>query len=235
MSNFFAMSMDINPLTTGDVVLRIVLAVVFGGLIGLERGIRNHPAGFRTHILVCLGACLAMLVNQFVFDAIGASGTDPTRIGAQVISGIGFLGVGTIFMAGRNTVRGLTTAAGLWASGAIGLAVGIGFYLAALAVTIAVVIVLGAFPALEDLLYRTAHRVRLHVETETLEEEKTVSAAIEQAGNKIHARRISTVSLKEQDVRVSVYYTIQIEQGADSDEFIKQVAALPGVQIVEIL
>ncbi|MCL2492487.1 MAG: MgtC/SapB family protein [Clostridiales bacterium] len=235
MSNFFAMAFDMNPLTAGDVILRIVLAVVFGGVIGLERGIRNHPAGFRTHILVCLGACLAMLVNQFVFDAVGAAGTDPTRIGAQVISGIGFLGVGTIFMAGRNTVRGLTTAAGLWASGAIGLAIGIGFYFAGFAVTIAVAIVLGAFPALEDLIYRKARRVRIHLETATLEEEKAASAAMEQAGNVIHSRRVSTIVRTGQDTRVSTYYTVQIEQGADSDEFIEQVAALPGVRLVEIL
>jgi putative Mg2+ transporter-C (MgtC) family protein len=156
------------PLSIGVVVIRIVLAVVLGGLIGLERGVRSHPAGFRTHILVCVGACLAMLTNQFVFEGIGAEAVDPTRIGAQVISGIGFLGVGTIFMAGRNSVRGLTTAAGLWASGAIGLAAGTGFYAGAIIAAVIVLVVLGVFPMFETYMYKRARGLRLQVEFDSI-------------------------------------------------------------------
>lgn len=117
-------------LSIGTVLLRIALAALCGGLVGLERGRKGRPAGFRTHILVCLGAALAMMTNQYIYESFGASG-DPARLGAQVISGIGFLGAGTIIVTGQHQVKGLTTAAGLWASACVGLAVGIGFYEAA--------------------------------------------------------------------------------------------------------
>jgi putative Mg2+ transporter-C (MgtC) family protein len=220
------------PLTAGDVALRVVLAVALGGVIGLERGARNHPAGFRTHILVCVGACLAILTNEFVFDAVGAAGTDPTRIGAQVISGIGFLGVGTIFMSGRNTVKGLTTAAGLWASGAIGLAVGVGFYFAAVVSAAVVVLVLAVFPPIENTIYRTSRRMRLHAETDTIEAEKALTAYIKDSGNCIKSKHISTISNVEH--RVSSYFTIQLKSGACADTFVEELAALPGVKLVEV-
>jgi putative Mg2+ transporter-C (MgtC) family protein len=106
--------------------LRLFLAVVFGGLIGIERRHKRRAAGMRTHILVCMGAVLAMITGQYIFTKFGAS--DPARLGAQVISGIGFLGVGTIIIDRQQQVRGLTTAAGLWSSACMGLALGIGFY-----------------------------------------------------------------------------------------------------------
>ena len=114
-----------------SITLRLGLAVLFGGIIGLERGANKHQAGIRTHILVCVGAALAMLTNQYIFESI-TTVTDPTRMGAQVISGIGFLGAGMILVTSRNKVKGLTTAAGLWASACAGLALGIGFYAGAL-------------------------------------------------------------------------------------------------------
>ena len=106
---------------------RLFLAMLFGGIIGLERGRRRRPAGFRTHILVCMGAALAMNISQYVAVTLGQT-TDVSRLGAQVINGIGFLGAGTILVTGRQQVKGLTTAAGLWASACTGLAVGAGFY-----------------------------------------------------------------------------------------------------------
>ena len=115
---------DVNVLS---VVIRIFLAVIIGGLIGLERGLKNRPAGLRTYMVVCVGACIIMLTNQYVFQGTEESG-DPVRMGAQVISGIGFLGAGTIIVTRRNQIKGLTTAAGLWAAAGVGLAIGIGFY-----------------------------------------------------------------------------------------------------------
>ena len=109
-----------------SVSLRLILALLFGGIIGLERGSNRHPAGFRTHILVCVGAALAMMTNQFILQQFDTG--DPARLGAQVITGVGFLGVGTILVTGRHKIKGLTTAAGLWASACLGLAIGIGFY-----------------------------------------------------------------------------------------------------------
>ena len=108
------------------VLIRTLMALICAGMIGSERNLRGAAAGMRTHILVCLGAMLAMTTGQFAFLHYGT--VDPTRIGAQVVSGIGFLGAGSIIVTRGNRVHGLTTAAGLWASACIGLAIGIGFY-----------------------------------------------------------------------------------------------------------
>ncbi|MDG2764905.1 MgtC/SapB family protein, partial [Vibrio parahaemolyticus] len=114
-----------------EIIVRLVLSAFLGGLIGMEREASNRPAGFRTHILVSIGSTLMMLVS-----INGASGgSDPTRIAAQVVSGIGFLGAGTILRDG-NRVKGLTTAASLWVCAGIGLAIGQGFYFAGIATSI---------------------------------------------------------------------------------------------------
>ena len=109
-----------------EIVLRIVLSLVIGGVIGLERGSKSQPAGIRTHSIVCLAACLIMMTNEYVSYKFGTG--DPTRLGAQVISGVGFLGAGTILITDKKKITGLTTAAGIWASAGIGLAIGVGFY-----------------------------------------------------------------------------------------------------------
>lgn len=126
----FNFSTDLSSINDTSIMLRLLMAVLCGGIIGFERGRAGRPAGLRTHILVCLGSTLAILTNQYVFEVYGVS--DPTRLGAQVISGIGFLGAGTIIVTGRHQVKGLTTAAGLWATACMGLAIGIGFYKAAI-------------------------------------------------------------------------------------------------------
>ena len=108
-----------------DSVIKIVLAVVVGGIIGLERESINRPAGFRTHILVCVASALIMDVN--IKLVVGYINADPARMAAQVISGMGFLGAGTIIKEGV-TVKGLTTAAGLWSVACLGLVIGAGFY-----------------------------------------------------------------------------------------------------------
>lgn len=118
-----------------SLIIRTVLALLCAGVIGFDRDTHGSPAGLRTHILVCLGAMIAMSTGEFV--AIQFAAGDPQRIGAQVVSGIGFLGAGTI-MVSRGHIKGLTTAAGLWASACIGLALGTGFYEAAIVGTIAV-------------------------------------------------------------------------------------------------
>ena len=118
-------------ISTSSIALRLLLAAVLGGLVGLEREAHNRPAGFRTHTLVCIGATLIMIVSAYGFTLVdGTTVGDPGRIAAQVVSGIGFLGAGTIMRQG-STVSGLTTAASLWVVAGIGLAVGIGFYVPA--------------------------------------------------------------------------------------------------------
>lgn len=127
---------EINPYS---VVFRTLLSLLFGGCIGLERGYHGRAAGLRTHILVCLGACMAAMIGVFAVWELGFS-SDPLRVGAQVVSGIGFLGVGTIIVQNHSQVTGLTTAAALWATACVGLAIGIGFYWAALVSFLAIFI-----------------------------------------------------------------------------------------------
>jgi len=111
---------------TVSIIFRLLLSVILCGIIGMERGLRNRPAGFMTYLLVGLGSTLIMITNQYIVTLY--SDIDPTRMAAQVVSGIGFLGAGTIITTSKNEIRGLTTAAGIWATAAVGLAVGIGFY-----------------------------------------------------------------------------------------------------------
>ena len=139
-------------LSSYQVLARLLLATILGGLIGFEREARHRAAGLRTHILVCLGSALAMLTSIYMFEIYrGAATVDPTRIAAQVITGVGFLGAGTILRAGP-TVKGLTTAASLWAVAGIGLAVGCGFYSGAIISTILVVVTLVVFSKMETAL-----------------------------------------------------------------------------------
>ena len=128
----------IRGVTIPALLIKILLSVFFGGLIGLERGHKHRAAGSRTYMIVCMGAALTMILSQYenqllntnwkdISDALGIK-TDVSRFGAQVINGIGFLGAGTIILTGRQEIKGLTTAAGLWASACMGLAIGSGFY-----------------------------------------------------------------------------------------------------------
>ncbi|MDQ3962706.1 MAG: MgtC/SapB family protein, partial [Actinomycetota bacterium] len=120
--------MDLPTISTGDLVLRLVVAALLGGAIGFEREMSEQPAGLRTNLLVSLGACLFTVVGAYGLEGFSGQASinfDPTRIAAQVVTGIGFLGAGAILREGMN-VRGLTTAAALWVTAAVGLAVGLG-------------------------------------------------------------------------------------------------------------
>lgn len=139
---------SVGNMTLLSALLRLVAAVLIGGVIGIERGWHGRAAGMRTHILVCLGSALTTLVGIYVVEVLKLS-SDPLRVGAQVVSGIGFLGAGTILIKDRSHITGLTTAAGLWATAAIGLALGIGFYEAALLAVILILLCNEALPLME--------------------------------------------------------------------------------------
>lgn len=142
------MSKSLNDLSIVTMMLRIVIAMICGGMIGVERGKANQPAGMRTYMLVSLGACIVMITGEYVFYKFDIG--DPARLGAQVISGIGFLGAGSIVISGKSKIRGLTTAAGLWTSACIGLVIGIGFYECGVIATLAVYSIIGIFKKVED-------------------------------------------------------------------------------------
>ena len=156
------MELGLREVTYWAIALRIVVAVIVGGLIGLERGLKNRPAGLRTYMLVCVGACVIMLTNQYIFQVFGTG--DPVRMGAQVVSGIGFLGAGTIIVTRRNQIKGLTTAAGLWSAAGVGLALGIGFYEAALIGGFAIFFVMTMLQKMDNKMHRNAKVLEVYVE-----------------------------------------------------------------------
>ena len=162
-----------------SVLLRLFLAMLFGGLIGLERGRKRRPAGFRTYMLVCLGAALTMLLgqyfslmlsNQWQNAAQTALQTDVARFGAQVINGIGFLGAGTIIVTGRQEVKGLTTAAGLWASACMGLAIGAGFYECVVLGLALIFLSIRVLPVIEAAIVENARNMNIYVEFQSLDD-----------------------------------------------------------------
>jgi putative Mg2+ transporter-C (MgtC) family protein len=137
-----------------EIILRIVLATLLSGLIGLERELRHRGAGLRTHILVCLGSTLIMLTSLYVFDIykdVARAQVDPGRIAAGIVTGIGFLCAGTIIRYGRS-VKGLTTAASLWVTSGLGMAIGVGFYAASVTVAVVMCLVLVALRPFEKKL-----------------------------------------------------------------------------------
>lgn len=154
--------LPIRELTYLSLTARVLLSIVLGGVVGLERGLKNRPAGLRTYMLVCLGACIVMITNQYVYQIYGVG--DPVRMGAQVVSGIGFLGAGTIIVTARNQIKGLTTAAGLWASACVGLALGIGLYEVAVLGSISIFIILTLLHELDFRMRRSTKLVEVYVE-----------------------------------------------------------------------
>lgn len=151
------------------VVIRVVLAALAGALVGLEREFHGRAAGMRTHMMVALGAALAAMIGLFTVKELGFS-SDPLRVGAQVISGVGFLGAGTILLRGGGSrITGLTTAAGLWTAASIGLAVGIGFYIGAFMTVFAAMLTFTLITSLEHFLNRKRQRMAIYLELENVD------------------------------------------------------------------
>ena len=157
----------------GVAAFRIFLALIVGGIIGMERGRQGRAAGMRTHILVCLGATLTSMTGMYAYEVLGV-GNDPLRIAAQVISGIGFLGVGTILIKGRFQITGLTTAAGIWCAATIGIALGIGFYEGALVTFIASVSAVTIMHSLEYKITRRHTRFGMYIEISSAEKVREI-------------------------------------------------------------
>ena len=168
------MSEFTNELPLYEIILRIVMAIIIGGVIGYERGHQNRPAGFRTHILVCLGAAIvSMIQDQLRVNILKYTilhpevaqvlKTDLGRIGAQVVSGIGFLGAGTI-MRDKGIIGGLTTAASIWATGCLGLSIGWGFYYLAIPAGIGIIIVLVTLKKLERYWIENKHIMKIDIQ-----------------------------------------------------------------------
>ena len=153
----------LRTVTMLSVTVRMLLAVACGGIIGIEREYKRRPAGFRTHILICLGAAMTTLTSQYLYLNMHYY-TDMARLGAQVVAGIGFIGAGTIIVTRRQRVKGLTTAAGLWAAAIIGLALGGGFYEGGIFATILILLAELLFSKLEYRMLENAPEINLYME-----------------------------------------------------------------------
>lgn len=222
----------IREITVWGIVERITLALILGGMIGMERGIKNQPAGFRTYMLVSLGASLVMMTNQYICTAFGSG--DPSRLGAQVISGIGFLGAGTIMVTRDQRVRGLTTAAGLWSSACIGLAIGIGFYEGAIAAGIAILLVMTVFQKLDIVLHNRSKYLRLYLHFVSLDALNAFMEFCKEEDIKVIDMQTSKGKGEEKGMIVAVF-AIKCPHGGRHVEIIKQFTNIEGIKHVEQL
>ena len=202
-----------------SVLLRLVLAMLFGGFIGLERERKRRPAGFRTYMLVCLGAALTMLLSQYEYYmvshawqetavAIGLR-TDVSRFGAQVINGIGFLGAGTIIVTGKQEVKGLTTAAGLWASACMGLAIGAGFYECVVLGFVLIFLTNRLLPFVEDAIIENARNMNIYVEFQSLDNLGDIIGRIKSQGAQIYEVDLER-GRKERSENPSAVFSIRL-------------------------
>jgi putative Mg2+ transporter-C (MgtC) family protein len=205
---------------------RLALATLLGGAIGLERELSGKPAGLRTNILICVGAALLMNVSREVAAASGPEPADPARIAAQVVSGIGFIGAGTILLE-RGGVVGLTTAATLWVVAAIGLAVGMGAYVEAIGTTVLVAVTLVILGWLENLLFEQRSPSRVEI---VLEPDENL---LEQVVGLLKERGIKVRPLKVQKSaeRYRISYELRGKKGRRA-EAMNAVASLDGVRRV---
>ncbi len=229
--------MELREVTYLAVALRIFAAVLVGGILGLERGMKNRPAGLRTYMLVCVGACLIMLTNQYIYQASLAAGNpagDPTRLGAQVVSGIGFLGAGTIIVTRYNQIKGLTTAAGLWAAAGVGLALGVGFYEAALVAGIAIFAVLTLLQRWDDRMHSKTKVIELYVEMEKETHVGYFIRCIREMNLEINGIQMEQETQSENDTR-GMIATLKSPKRSKHEDLIEEIRKIKGVTYVEEL
>ena len=228
IQNYFEeLTLYLREINTISIIIRLTLATICGGILGAERGRKKRPAGFRTHILVCIGAAMIMITSQYMSDILGMTG-DASRMGAQVISGIGFLGAGTIMVVGKNEVKGLTTAAGLWACACMGLAVGIGFYEGAILSCIFLY-------AVVTVLHRWDVHSRMHTRVLDIyvELEEVVGIANFKKVVKSDGTKITNVEVRKLDKldshTIAFSMTLTLAEKRDHNEYMMQLNNIDGV------
>ncbi|MBE6959426.1 MAG: MgtC/SapB family protein [Ruminococcaceae bacterium] len=222
--------MVLREVTYLAIALRLVCAVIIGGLIGLERGMKNRPAGLRTYMLVCVGSCLIMLTNQYLFQVSGSG--DPMRLGAQVVSGIGFLGAGTIIVTKHNQIKGLTTAAGLWAAAGVGLALGVGFYEAALIAGFLVFFVLTGLQKLDNRMRSKTRTLEVYIEIADSLNIGTLVRSIRELNVVIEDVQMEHDTVPEDGAR-SLIATLKCKKRTDHLALMESVRAIEGVIYLE--
>ena len=211
-----------------SVTARLVLAVICGGIIGIEREQKRRAAGFRTHILIAMGAAMTSLVGQYLFDL----GGDPLRIGAQVVAGMGFIGAGTIIVTRRKEAKGLTTAASLWTTAIIGLAAGVGCYVEVLFCTVMIIVAQLIFSKAEYYLIANSKIMNVYVDFSDTQE-------IYEINRRINAHKIEIINTEinknGEDDGISAIFTLKFPAKVEQDEILREIADLESVRQVEEL
>lgn len=219
----------LQEVTLLSVILRIGLSVLIGGILGAERGLRNRPAGFTTYVLVCMGSCLIMLTNQYISAIL--PGTDPTRFGAQVVSGIGFLGAGTIIVTSKDEIRGLTTAAGLWVSAGLGLAVGVGFYTGAIVGCLFSVFVLISLKRIDIYIKQHARSMEIYLEYSTDFSMRTLSEFTQKQGYTLFDMQRGRVKTLKNELGTLVF-SLDLAGKTNHQDVLNSLYCLDGVEYI---
>lgn len=223
----------LDPLRNTDlcsVTVKMFLAVICGGMIGIEREYKRRPAGFRTHMLICLGAAMTTLTSQYLLLDLGYQ-TDITRLGAQVVAGVGFIGAGTIIVSRHQRVKGLTTAAGLWTTAIIGLTLGAGFYEGAIVTTGLLLLAEVLFSRLEYRIVKNAPEVNLYVE---FAQRKSLDDMLRLCQSQ-HAKTLNLEITRSADANTCAIFTLRLSGKTTAAHLLEQIAAIDGITAAEEL
>ncbi|MBN3010049.1 MgtC/SapB family protein [Ruthenibacterium lactatiformans] len=210
---------------------RVFLAMLMGGALGLERSRKLRPAGLRTYMLVCIGSCAIMTVGIYLFERY-ESGVDPVRMAAQVVSGIGFIGAGTIMVTPRHRVKGLTTAAGIWASACLGITIGAGYYVLSFGTFVLLLFTMIFADKLELNYYKRLKRLSIGLIIASLDVIKKISSHLEKRGIEL-----TSVELADSSERrgVELSCVLRMQHRVAHQEIIQEIMSVDGVYFVERL
>lgn len=228
MENIEELMTYLHTFSTGVVVIRLLLATLCGGLIGFCRSVKKRGAGFKTHLLVCLGSALIMMTGEYIYEYVSVGTGDVARMAAQVVSGVGFLGAGTIMVTGGNQVRGLTTAAGLWTCAGIGLALGIGFYSGGIVCTIITFFVYVYMQRIDEFAYEHSRVYEFYAEFRSRTDVIAFMSEMKAHGYKFIDLELGK-SKKNKNETVTVNMTVEVGPKAknkDVQEFIESMEGL---------
>ena len=234
----------LRELNIHSLLLRLLLAVLVGGMIGLEREMKRRPAGFRTYMLVSLGAALTMILGQYyntMLDTLWqataqrlGNRVDVARFGAQVINGVGFLGAGTIIVTGHQQVKGLTTAAGLWASACMGLAIGVGFYECVLVGFFMIFFSMRLLPVIERAILSRARNVNVYIEMDNIEIFGNVVSRLKAEGLSVYDMEIEKQQ-REAEVQINALFSLRMPRKMQHAEVLAALSTLDGIRTIEEL
>ena len=236
---------EVEVLSVWDVLIRLGVAVICGGVIGIDRGKKHRPAGFRTHMLVCIGAALTIILGIYLSmvisnvwlptdDSLIFVSTDVSRFGAQVINGIGFLGAGTIIVTGKQQVKGMTTAAGLWASACMGLAIGAGFFSGALIGCALIITTIVVFSKLEHIIMKRTRNINLYVEFESLDDLTSIIERIKENETRIFDVEL-TKSKSSENTHPYAIFSLRLPKNKSHARLVSSISELETIRTIEEL